>query len=163
LAKKGSTGPGVEVQVTTNSMDISGGEREQETKDYIAGNYAIVTQPATPREVSLECDSDKNAVTLLEMLDGDAAVVSGVSTISGGGEQKYYRFVYVVETYNADTTKIESRRWTLTNALCSATDITFPADDAVSFTITAKSGVADYKFEQTLDKDTHPLPTLGDY
>lgn len=163
LAKKGSSSVGTEIQVTTNSFDISGGERDQETKEYIAGNYAIVTQPATPIEAQLVCDSDLNAVTMLEMLHGDASVVSGVSTIVGGGEQKYYRFVYVVETYNANTSKTESRRWTLENALCSATDITFPADDAIEFTITAKAGLADYKFEQTADKDANPLPALSTY
>lgn len=163
LAEKDVTvGSGAEIQVTIKDYGVSGGERSFEKKNYQGSNYSIVQKPSTLRELKMTVDSDKNAYYFLELLNGHATG-SAPGYITGEGVQYYYRLIYEVETYNAFTGYTEVRRWTWVDAQASGTDISFPAEDAVNFSITLNCGLPNERFDFTANKTANPLPAIGNY
>lgn len=164
LAKFGSTGAGTEIQGSISDFSQDGGERKREKINLLASNFAMVRKPSTLMQLKFTVYSNKNAVDFLELLNGTKSTTSGVDTITGEStEPSYYRLIYQCETFNASTGKTEARRWQWINVTGDATNIKIPSEDAIAFDLTLSTGLPNFTFKQTLDKDTHALPSITDY
>lgn len=164
LAKLGSTGSGKRIEATITDWEKSGGEREREKLNLLSSNFAMVTKPSSLVELSMTIVSDKNLIDFYEMMHGTKTTTSGVDTVVGESEEPSpYRLIYETELLNATTNKTEVRRWTFLNVYPVGEELSIPSEDAIEISFTLSCAMPNFIFEQTLDKTTSPLPSIGDY